>query len=65
VVCAAVFISGLETDVVVANAGYIPPFDVRKQLGKPVVATTAKTSRWRLPRVLYVAPSSSIGSRDA
>ena len=37
VVCAAVFISGLDADFAVANAGAMPPFDVRKDLGKPVV----------------------------
>ena len=43
VVCAAVFISGLDAEFVVANAGAIPPFAVRKDLGKPVVHTDSKT----------------------
>ena len=37
VVCAGAFITGLDANFVVANAGAIPPFDVRKDLGKPVV----------------------------
>jgi CubicO group peptidase (beta-lactamase class C family) len=43
VVCAGVFISGLDADFVVANAGAMPPFDVRKDLGKPVVDAARKT----------------------
>lgn len=43
VVCAGVFISGLDADFVAVNAGVIPPFDVRKDLGKPVVHTAEKT----------------------
>lgn len=43
VVCAGVFISGLDADFVVANAGFIPPFEVRKDLGKPVVNAAKKT----------------------
>jgi CubicO group peptidase (beta-lactamase class C family) len=43
VVCAGVFISGLEADFVAANAGAIPPFDIRKSLGKPVVNAAKKT----------------------
>ena len=42
VVCAGVFISGLDADFVVANAGAIPPFAVRKDLGKPVVDASKK-----------------------
>jgi CubicO group peptidase (beta-lactamase class C family) len=50
VVCAAVFISGLDADFAVANAGAMPPFDVRKDLGKPVVDAARKTVHVATPK---------------
>ncbi len=37
VICSAVFITGLDPEFTAANVGYVPPFEVRGKLGKPVV----------------------------
>jgi CubicO group peptidase (beta-lactamase class C family) len=61
VVCAGVFVSGLEADLVVANAGVVPPFDIRNTLGKPVVHAAKKTVDVATPkgvvrRAQYLGP---------
>lgn len=63
VVCAAVFISGLDADFVVANGGAIPPFDVRKDLGKPVVDATKKTVDVATPKGV-VRRAQFVGARQ-
>ncbi len=37
IVCSAVFVTGLDPLFAAENVGYIPPFEVRGNLGKPVV----------------------------
>ena len=44
VVCAGVFISGLDPDFVVANAGVVPPFDCRHRLTQ-----RSSSRRWTQP----------------
>ena len=63
VVCAAVFISGLDADFVVANAGAIPPFAVRKDLGKPVVDDAKKTVDVATPKGV-VRSAQFVGARQ-
>jgi len=63
VVCAGVFISGLDADFVVANAGVIPPFNVRKDLGKPVVDTAKKTVEVATPKGV-VRSAEFVGARQ-
>ena len=63
VVCAGVFISGLDADFVVANAGDIPPFDVRKYLGKPVVHAAQKTVDVATPKGV-VRSAQFVGARQ-
>ncbi|TMH28335.1 MAG: serine hydrolase, partial [Betaproteobacteria bacterium] len=63
VVCAAVFISGLDADFVVANAGAIPPFDVRKDLGRPVVHAAKKTVDVATPKGV-VRSAQFVGARQ-
>jgi hypothetical protein len=63
VVCAGVFISGLDADFVVANAGAIPPFDVRKDLGKPVVDAAKKTVDVATPKGV-VRTAQFVGARQ-
>jgi CubicO group peptidase (beta-lactamase class C family) len=63
VVCAAVFISGLDADFAVANAGAIPPFDVRKDLGKPVVDAAKKMVDVATPKGV-VRSAQFVGARQ-
>ena len=63
VVCAGVFISGLDADFVVANAGAMPPFDVRKDLGKPVIDAAKKTVDVATPKGV-VRTAQFIGARQ-
>jgi CubicO group peptidase (beta-lactamase class C family) len=63
VVCAGVFISGLDADFVVANAGVIPPFDVRKDLGKPVVNAAKKSVDVATPKGV-VRSAQFVGARQ-
>lgn len=63
VVCAGVFISGLDADFVAANAGAIPPFDVRKDLGKPVVDAAKKTVDVATPKGV-VRSAQFVGARQ-
>ena len=63
VVCAGVFISGLDADFAVANAGDIPPFDVRKDLGKPVVNAAKKTVDVATPKGV-VRSAQFVGARQ-
>ncbi len=63
VVCAGVFISGLDADFVAANAGAIPPFDIRKTLGKPVVNAAKKTVDVSTPKGV-VRSAQFVGARQ-
>ena len=63
VVCAGVFITGLDADFIVANAGAIPPFDVRKELGKPVVDAAKKTVDVATPKGV-VRSAQFVGARQ-
>jgi len=63
VVCAGVFISGLDADFVVANAGVVPPFDIRKTLGKPVVNAAKKTVDVAMPKGV-VRSAQFVGARQ-
>ena len=63
VVCAGVFISGLDADFVVANAGAMPPFDVRKDLGKPDVNAAKKTVDVATPKGV-VRSAQFVGARQ-
>jgi hypothetical protein len=63
VVCAAVFISGLDADFAVANVGVIPPFDVRKDLGKPVFHAARKTVDMATPKGV-VRRAQFVGTRQ-
>ena len=62
-VCAGVFISGLDADFVVANAGALPPFDVRKDLSKPVVHAAKKTVDVATPKGV-VRSAQFVGARQ-
>ena len=63
VVCAGVFITGLDADFIVANAGFFPPFDVRKDLGKPVVNAVKKTVDVATPKGV-VRSAQFVGARQ-
>ena len=63
VVCAGVFISGLDADFVLVNVGAIPPFDVRKDLGKPVVDAAKKTVDVATPKGV-VRSAQFVGARQ-
>ena len=63
VVCAGVFISGLDAEYVVANAGVVPPFDIRKTLGKPVVNAAKKTVDVATPKGV-VRSAQFVGARQ-
>ena len=63
VVCAGVFITGLDADFIVANAGFFPPFDVRKDLGKPVVNAAKRTVDVATPRGV-VRSAQFVGARQ-
>jgi CubicO group peptidase (beta-lactamase class C family) len=63
VVCSAVFISGLDADFAVANVGVIPPFDVRKDLGRPAVDAAKKTVDVATPKGV-VRSARFLGSRQ-
>lgn len=47
--CSAVFVTGLDPDFAVENVGYVTPFEVRQQLGKPSVDATRKTVQVATP----------------
>src|SRR2546423_5228116 len=49
IMCSAIFITGLDPDFAEANVGYVPPFDARARIGKPVVDRAAKTVRVSTP----------------
>jgi CubicO group peptidase (beta-lactamase class C family) len=50
VICSAVFITGLDPDFAAENVGYFTaPYEVRAQLGKPVIDRTRKEVRVTLP----------------
>ena len=63
VVCAGVFITGLDPHLIVANAGSMPPFDVRKELGKPVVDAAKKTVDVATPKGV-VRRAQFVGARQ-
>src|SRR5436309_10633041 len=44
VMCAAVFITGLDPDFAAENVGYfVSPYEIRAKLGKPVIDRAAKS----------------------
>lgn len=49
VICSAVFVTGLDPAFALENVGYIPPFEVRAKLGKPVVDRAGRSVQVTVP----------------
>ena len=61
VMCAAVFITGLDPDFAAENVGYfVSPYEIRAKLGKPVIDRAAKSVHVKLSSGIFHVPGGGL-----